>query len=256
VFLPHVARPAVTVDIVVLTILDDVLQVLLIERGGPPYVGQRALPGGFVRVDEGGVGGESLDDAAARELHEETGLAPSRVLLEQVGVFGRPGRDPRGRTITVAFMALVPPTLATFVRAGSDAAAARFAPVADATGLAFDHDAIVHAALTALRDDVRRGGPLAFSLVPDPFTIPELQAVHEVLLGTPLHDGPFRRRFDRLLDDGVVARAPGQRVTGRRPAAVYSAVAPPRGVVDVIEAAAGPPASPRGRRARPRPADS
>jgi 8-oxo-dGTP diphosphatase len=256
VFLPHVARPAVTVDIVVLTVLDGVLHVLLIERGGPPFLGQRALPGGFVRVEEGGVGGESLDDAAARELHEETGLAPSRVLLEQVGVCGRPGRDPRGRTITVAFMALVPPTLAAFVRAGSDAADARFVPVTAATGLAFDHDTIVQAALGALRDDVRRGGPLALALVPDPFTIPELQAVHEVLLGTTLHDGPFRRRFDRLLDDGVVVRAPGQRVTGRRPAAVYSAVAPPRGVVDVTSGGAGPPASPRGRRARPRRTDS
>jgi 8-oxo-dGTP diphosphatase len=256
VFLPHVARPAVTVDIVVLTVLDGLLQVLLIERGGPPFLGQRALPGGFVRVEQGGVGGESLDEAAARELHEETGLAPSRVLLEQIGVFGRPGRDPRGRTITVAFMALVSPTLAAFVRAGSDAAAACFIPVATAKGLAFDHDAIVQAALGALHDDVRRGGPLAFALVPDPFTIPELQAVHEVLLGTTLHDGPFRRRFDRLVDDGVVVRATGQRVTGRRPAAVYSAVTPPRGVVDVTSGGAAPPASPRGRRARPRRSDS
>lgn len=255
-FLPHVARPAVTVDIVVLTILDGVLQVLLIERGAPPYLGALALPGGFVRVDAGGVGGESLDDAAARELHEETGIPPSSVVLEQVGVFGRPGRDPRGRTISVAFMALVAPTVAAFVNAGSDAAAARFVAVDAANGLAFDHDEIVQAAVRALRDDVRRGGPLAFALVPDRFTIPELQAVHEVLLGTTLHDGPFRRRFDRLLADGVVARAPGQRVTGKRPAAVYTAVAPPRGVVDVTTAAAGPPASPPGRRARARPADS
>lgn len=235
-------RPAVTVDIVVVTIIDGALQVLLIERGGPPFLGQRALPGGFVRVGAGGVGGESLDEAAARELHEETGLAPSRVVLEQVGVFGRPGRDPRGRTITVAYAALVRPELAAFVKAGSDAAAAAFVPVGEAVGLAFDHDGIVAAAVTTLRDDVRRGGAVAFALVPDPFTIPELKAVHEILLGAALHDGPFRRRFDRLVDDGRVALAPGHRVTTKRPAAVYR---------HVVSAASDPPASLRAPRARP-----
>jgi 8-oxo-dGTP diphosphatase len=220
-FLPHIRRPAVTVDMVVVTVIDDALQVLLVKRAGPPFQGALALPGGFVRVDVGGVGGESLDEAAARELREETGLDDQAVVLRQVGTFGTPGRDPRGRTITVAYAALVRPELAAFVRAGSDAADAAFVPVANARGLAFDHDAIIAAAVASLRADIRRGDDVAFALSPEPFTINELKSTHELLLGERIHDGVFRRRFDRLLDDGVVEAAPGKRVTGKRPAAVF-----------------------------------
>jgi 8-oxo-dGTP diphosphatase len=80
---------------VILTILDGALSLLLVERGGEPFKGRLALPGGFVHVGEGGRGGESLDDAAARELVEETGLSRAQVLLTQIGAFGKPGRDPR-----------------------------------------------------------------------------------------------------------------------------------------------------------------
>jgi 8-oxo-dGTP diphosphatase len=226
-FLPDVARPAAAVDIVVVTILDGRLHVLLIERGIEPFVGCRALPGGFVRVGDGGKGGESLDDAAARELHEETGLPPARVPLRAVGVFGGPGRDPRGRTFSFAYVALVPPALAAFVHAGSDAKSAAFVDVANARGLAFDHDAIVAAALASLRDDVVRGEDVAFALAPDPFTINELQAVHEVLLGARVPVASFRRRFDLLLQDGVVVVAPGRRVTGKRSARVFTVQARP-----------------------------
>jgi 8-oxo-dGTP diphosphatase len=213
---------------VVVTVIDGALHVLLVKRGRAPFLGALALPGGFVRVDEGGVGGESLDDAAARELHEETGLAADAVVLRQVGTFGTPGRDPRGRTITVAYAALVRPELAAFVRAGSDADDAIFVNVADARGLAFDHDDIVAAAIASIRADVRRGDDVAFALSPEPFTINELKHTHELLFGGSIHDGVFRRRFDRLVADGVVAVAPGKRVTGKRPAAVYARVRPPR----------------------------
>ena len=140
---------AVTVDIVALTIRDGVLQVLLVERAEPPYEGRPALPGGFVRSG-GDQQGESLDAAALRELAEETGLhagrGPLRRLhLEQLGTYGAPGRDPRMRVISVAYLAFGPampdPT------AGGDAAAAAWVPVAGATGLAFDHDTILAAGL-------------------------------------------------------------------------------------------------------------
>jgi 8-oxo-dGTP diphosphatase len=221
-FLPDVARPAAAVDIVVVTIVEGSLQVLLVERGIEPFLGRRALPGGFVRVGDGGQGGESLDDAAARELLEETGLPPARVPLRPVGVFGAARRDPRGRTFSFAYLALVPPALATIVRGGSDARSAAFVDVDDARGLAFDHDAIVAAALAALRDDVVRGDDVAFALAPDPFTINELQAVHEVLLGARVPTATFRRRFDRLLEDSVVETAPGRRITGKRSARVFT----------------------------------
>jgi len=221
-FLPHVARPAVAVDIVVLTLLSRALHVLLIARDRPPFEGQLALPGGFVHVDAGGKGGEPLDDAAARELVEEAGLSRAQVALDQLGAFGAPGRDPRGRTITVAYFALVRPEVAQFVKAGSDARAATWLPVHALPPLAFDHNAIVDAALARMRRDVDRG-PLALHLAPATFTIAELRAVHEALHGRAL-DGPnFRRRFQKLLDDGVVVTAPGRRVTGRRPARVYRA---------------------------------
>ena len=217
-------RPAVTVDVVVLTLRAGLLHVLLIERGGRPFLGQWALPGGFLHVGEGDVGGESLDEAAARELAEETGLAPESVLLEQFAVFGTPGRDPRGRTISVAFFALVRPELASFVKSGTDAAAAAFVPVDDAAGLAFDHDSILQAALLRLRADVKRGAPVAFHLAPDVFTIRELQDVHEALLQQRGGAGPFRKRFERLLQEHKVERVEGKRVTGRRPAMVFQAV--------------------------------
>ncbi|MDP2340871.1 MAG: NUDIX domain-containing protein [Deltaproteobacteria bacterium] len=218
-----VPRPAVAVDIVVLTLRAARLHVLLIERGAQPFLGQWALPGGFLHVGEGDQGGESLDEAAVRELAEETGLAADSVMLEQFAVFGAPGRDPRGRTITVAFFALVRPELAGFVKGGTDAAAAAFVAVDDATGLAFDHDLILRAALERLRDDVKGGAPVAFALAPEPFTIRELQDVHEALLQQRFGDGPFRKRFDRLLEEKKVERVEGKRVTTRRPAMVFRA---------------------------------
>ena len=219
-FIDTIPRPSVTVDMVVLTIADAALRVLLVERGRQPFKGQLALPGGFVRVDEGGRGGEALDDAAARELVEETGLSRAQVLLDQVGAFGKPGRDPRGRVITVAYAALVRPEVAAFVRAGSDAAAARWVNANDAKGLAFDHDAILRAALAKVRADVDRG-TAGLHLAPSTFTVAELRAVHEALHGRPLDPGNFRRRFQRLVEEGVIERAPGKRVTGRKQASVW-----------------------------------
>jgi 8-oxo-dGTP diphosphatase len=219
-FLPHIARPSVTVDIVVFTLLDGALNILLIERDRDPFKGQLALPGGFVHIGTGGKGGEPLDDAAARELVEETGLSRAQVALDQLGAFGKPGRDPRGRTITIAYFALVRPEVAKFTKAGSDARAAKWIAVNAFPKLAFDHNDIVDAALARMRRDVDRG-TLALDLVPATFTIAELRAVHEALHSKSLDPANFRRRFQKLLEDGVVKSAPGKRVTARRPAQVF-----------------------------------
>src|SRR5512143_3274019 len=134
-------KPSVTVDVVSLTLRGDDLQVLLIKRDIAPYRGRWAIPGGFVHIDE------SLESAARRELREETGVTD--VYLEQLYTFGDLGRDPRGRVISVAYIALVPAPLA--VEAGSDAREARWWPLKELPVLAFDHDKIVHLALTRLR---------------------------------------------------------------------------------------------------------
>lgn len=216
-------RPAVAVDLVVFTIVDADLKLLLIRRGEPPFKGAWALPGGFLRVgttpkDQG----EALDDAAARELHEETGLPPGSVFLEQLYTFGEPGRDPRGRVVSVAYYALVRPTLAPLVRGGGDAAHAEWVSSSKLhkLELAFDHRRIIDLALERI-DGKLDYSDLAFELVPDTFTIPELRAVHEVIKGTAHDRGNFRRRFQRMLTDGIIEEAPGKRITTSKPAKVY-----------------------------------
>jgi 8-oxo-dGTP diphosphatase len=214
-------RPAVTVDIVVFTLLDATVNVLLVKRGEHPFKGRWALPGGFVRVtDDPHAQGEDLDAAAVRELAEETGLAGQRVPIEQIGAFGRAGRDPRMRVISVAYSALVRPTLAPLVRAGGDATHAGWHPVGAALDLplAFDHADILSAALERLRAEAPRA---ARALVPETFSMTELRSVNEAIVGAPMDRGNFRKRFLRMIEDGEIAAAPGKRVTASRPARVY-----------------------------------
>ncbi len=204
---------AVAVDLVVFTILDEALQVLLIRRGIPPQEGQRALPGGFVRKRE------SLEDAAYRELLEETGLRPDDLYLEQLYTFGAVDRDPRGRVITVAYYALVRPDLA--IEPGTDAAWVEWARADEVAGLAFDHDQILATALARLRGKLD-WTPIAFDLVPPRFTVTELRRVHEVIMGTPYDAPNFRRRISRWLEEGQIVETAEVRPTGRRPARVYT----------------------------------
>jgi ADP-ribose pyrophosphatase YjhB (NUDIX family) len=195
------APVAVTVDVVTLTIRDDALDVLLVQRGVPPQAGQWALPGGFVRSE---AGGEDLDEAAIRELAEETGQRPGRIHLEQLASYGSPDRDPRMRVISVAYLVFAPELPEP--RAGSDARAAAWVPVgslglAEGGGqrpgttrkLAFDHARILADGLERARAKLEYT-PLATAFVGEEFTISELRAVYETVWGERLHAGNFHRK--------------------------------------------------------------
>lgn len=214
-------RPAVAVDLVIFTVIDTDLKILLIERGQGPYQGQWALPGGFVRVGDGVVEqGESVEEAAHRELEEETGLPRGAAYLEQLYTFGQPYRDPRMRVISVAWYALVRPDLAPLITAGTDAAAARWCSLQQLPALAFDHDQIVQVALDRIRGKIDYT-PVAFELVPPTFTVAELRQVYEAIHATEYDRGNFRRRFKRMIDSGLIEQAPGKRQTASKPARVY-----------------------------------
>ena len=178
-------RPAVAVDCVVFGFDDGELKVLLIKRGLEPFKGAWALPGGFVRLDE------TLDAAARRELAEEAGLTD--VYLEQLFTFGDVARDPRERVLSVSYYALValdrhPPAAAT------DADAAAWFAVADLPSLAFDHAAIVTAAVQRLRGKVRYQ-PVGFELLPERFTLSQLQHLYEAVLERELDKRNFRKKL-------------------------------------------------------------
>lgn len=135
-------RPSVTVDIVLFSRFDEAPHVLLIKRRRWPFAGHWAFPGGFVEMDEG------LETAAARELHEETGL--SDVALRQLGAFGDPGRDPRTRVISIVYVGSVPAEQGRAARGGDDAAEAAWWPLTQLPPLAFDHEQILRAAMQSL----------------------------------------------------------------------------------------------------------
>lgn len=178
---PH---PAVSVDTVVFTLCEGTLCVLLIRRGAEPFKGRWALPGGFVEIDEG------LEDAARRELREETGVEARTI--DQLRAFGDPGRDPRERVISVAHFALVPED-ALDIRADSDADEAGLFTVEDVPALAFDHDAILATARARLA--AACADPLyALRAVGDTFTLPELEDAYESLSGESADRDGFRKR--------------------------------------------------------------
>jgi 8-oxo-dGTP diphosphatase len=186
------ARPALTVDCVVFGFDESELKVLLIQRGLEPFKGRWALPGGFVRVEE------TLDDAARRELAEETGLTD--VFLEQLYTFGAVDRDPRERVVSVAYYALV--KLSDHrAKAATDAADAQWFPVSELPKLAFDHAEILDTALTRLKSKVRYE-PIGFELLPPDFTLSQLQHLYEAILETDLDKRNFRKKvlgFDLLM---------------------------------------------------------
>ena len=175
---------AVTVDLVVLTVREGELTVLLVRRGVEPYLDRWALPGGFVLPDE------DLDAAARRELADETGLTEPGGHLEQLASYGAPERDPRGRVVTVAYLALLP-DLPTPV-AGTDAAAAEWRPVGQ-QGLAFDHDRLLADGVERARSKLEYT-PLATAFCPPEFTIAALRTVYESVWGESLDPRNFHRK--------------------------------------------------------------
>ena len=178
-------RPALTVDCAVFGLDDQDLKVLLIQRDLEPFAGKWALPGGFVHEEE------SLEEAARRELAEETGL--TRVFLEQLYTFGDPGRDPRERVVTVAYFALVN-IRDHKVRASTDARNAAWFAVTDLPSLAFDHDLILETARQRLRGKLSYQ-PIGFELLPRKFTLSQLQRLYEIILEKPLDKRNFRRKI-------------------------------------------------------------
>jgi 8-oxo-dGTP diphosphatase len=190
-------RPALAVDCVVFGLDDEDLKVLLIQRDLEPFRGRWALPGGFVRVDE------TLEDAARRELREETGL--ERVFLEQLFTFGALERDPRERVVSVAHYALV--KLGDHkVRAATDARDAAWFAVWDVPALAFDHERVLQTALARLRGKVRYQ-PIGFELLPAKFTLSQLQRLYEKILERELDKRNFRKKvlaMDFIVELGEV----------------------------------------------------
>lgn len=202
-------RPAVTADVVVFTIRGGELCVLLIRRGKAPFKGSWALPGGFVDQNE------PLDRAAVRELEEETKL--TGMVVEQLGAFGEPGRDPRGHTVSVAYYTFLPAMRP--VSAGDDASAVDWHAIRSLPKMAFDHGDIIDMALDRLRHRLSDRGSSAIEIVPARFTLSELQHVHEAVLGRRIDKRNFRTR---LLARGLVEPVAAARKTGRhRPAQLF-----------------------------------
>ncbi len=215
----HASRKApalsVAVDLAIFTVRDGELQVLLIDRGKQPFLGQPALPGGYLRD------GEDLEQAALRELSEETGVDGQPLHLQQLGAYSDPRRDPRGRVISVAYLALGPdlpvPT------AGTDARAAYWTPVAialdQATRLAFDHFEILRDALERARSRLEYT-TVATAFCPEPFTISDLRGVYEAVWGLSLDPSNFRRKVTKA--ERFIEPTGGERLPALgRPAALY-----------------------------------
>ena len=180
---PH---PAVTTDCVIFGFNGERLQVLLIERGIEPYKGHWAFPGGFLKMDE------TAEEGAKRELKEETGLADA--YIQQLHTFSNPDRDPRERVITIAYYALVK---IQEVKGGDDAASARWFPLDDIPPLAFDHDYILRMATQRLREQIHFQ-PIGFELLPEKFTIKELQSLYEAILGINFDRRNFAKKMLHL----------------------------------------------------------
>ena len=202
--------PLLTVDIVLFTVSQNSLRVLLIQRKNPPYDHMWAIPGGFIHV------GETLEAAAARRLKEETSV--ENIYLEQLGAFGAPERDPRARVLTVAYSALVSSEKLK-LEAQANAEDVGWFPIHELPHLAFDHREIVDFALQKLKHQLETS-TVAFQLLPNKFTLTELQRVYELILGKQLDKRNFRKK---ILSSGILEDTGETKMDGyHRPAQLYA----------------------------------
>lgn len=199
----------VTVDAAVFTVHEKQLNLLLIKRRNEPFAHMYALPGGYVEEQE------NLEQAVSRELREETGV--KEIFLHQIGAYGNVNRDPRGRTVSVAFIALIDATKIK-LNAQTDAETAQWFSLGELPALAFDHETIINDALFKLRQLIGTTD-IAFELLPVEFTLTELQLVHEAILGTVLDKRNFRKK---IFADDVVIQTSKTKMDGvHRPARLY-----------------------------------
>lgn len=214
-------KPAVTVDIIIFTVQDSELKVLLVKRGVEPFKGMWAIPGGFVRISE------SLEEAAIRELREETGVED--VYLEQLYTFGDVNRDLRGRVITVAYFALV-----NFERikldAKTDASEARWFSVLTLPKLAFDHDKILKYAIKRLRWKFEYT-TVAFSLLPQKFSLTQLQKIYEIVFNRKFDKRNFRKK---ILSLSILNKEERKKGVSNRPPQLYSLKKTLGGIVEIL----------------------
>lgn len=202
-------RPSVTVDVVIFSLVKNELKVLLIKRQSPPFANMWAIPGSFVQIDE------SLEEAAVRALADETGVED--VYTEQLYTFGDLGRDPRTRVITIAYFALVPHD-AIHHKAGRDASETSWFAISQLPALAFDHAEIIDYAHTRLRYKLEYSS-VGFQLLPDIFTLSELQKAYEIILAESLDKRNFRRK---ILTSEILEETGEKKKEGEgRPAMLY-----------------------------------
>ncbi len=219
-------KPNVTVDLVVFTVQDNDLKVLLVKRGIKPFKDKWALPGGFVHIDE------SLEDAARRELEEETGVREKDmhgVYLEQLYTFGDLNRDPRGRVITMTYFALIN-SKNLKLKADTDVTEVAWFPISKLPELAFDHDKILDYAVKRLKWKFEYT-PVAFSLLPEHFTMTHLQEVYEII---------FRKKFDKrnfrkkVLSLDILKREKVDYDVSHRPPQLYSLKKDVKEIIEIL----------------------
>lgn len=200
----------VAADAVVFTILNQELKLLLVKRKNPPFQGKFALPGGFVHINE------NLEDGARRELQEETGVKD--IYLKKLHPYGNVGRDPRGRVISTPYLAIINGEKVK-LHASSDAELAKWQAVYDLPDLAFDHKEILNDALQHLRFELQNTN-IAFQIMPEKFTLSELQKAYEIILNTQLDKRNFRKKLREL---NILKQLHETRMQGaHRPAQLYS----------------------------------
>jgi len=206
-------RPSVTVDLVIFTIIDNDLRALFIKRGQHPFLNTWALPGGFVRMNE------SLEEAASRELEEETGITANDVYLEQLYTFGDPARDPRTRVITVAYFALVDSEkIRPHVTGKEEIKDVKWLNAHNPpSNLAFDHGQILNYALKRLKYKLEYTA-VGFELLPELFTLTDLQGIYEIILNEKIDKRNFRKK---MLNTKIVEPSKKFKEGGHRPALLY-----------------------------------